>query len=44
MLPGEKKHGELSNEPIGKINKGKYKFNYIGYIDGKYEYKSERIL
>ena len=35
-------HGELSNEVINKINKEKYLFNYVDYIDGKYENKLER--
>ena len=39
-----KKHGDLSIEAIDKISKGKYKSNYIGYIDGKYEYKLEHVL
>ena len=35
MLPTEK-HGVLSNNAIEKINAGRYKFNYIGFIEGKY--------
>ena len=38
-----KKHGELSDEAIDKINKGSNKFNYIGFIDRKYGYKLERV-
>ena len=43
-----KKYGELSHHvyyhSINKINKGKHKFNYFGYIDVKNEYKLEHVL